>query len=163
MVNIRILRQEDISVISTAFARAPWYKPEALYHRYLHEQHNNERCVWLAFAGTVFAGYVTLVWQSRYSSFKEQNIPEIVDLNVLLEFRNQGIGAALLAIAEAKAGERAHSVGLGEGYTLTTDQHKGYTVNEVIFLTARVLRYVKPGSNVCVDDDLVLWLVKKLV
>lgn len=120
----------------------------------------------VGFCRYCLCGYVSLVWQSRYSFFKEQNIPEVVDLNVLPEFRGQGIGAALLSTAEAKASERAQSVGLGVG--LYADygsaqrlyskrgyipDGKGITYNYT---------YVKPGSNVCVDDDLILWLVKNL-
>ena len=37
-----------------------------------------------------FAGYVTLKWQSQYPSFKAQNIPEIMDLNVLPACRKIG-------------------------------------------------------------------------
>lgn len=39
-------------------------------------------------------------WQSEYAPFREKQIPEIMDLNVLPPFRNQGIGSALLETAE---------------------------------------------------------------
>ena len=46
--------------------------------------------VWLAFYEGEFAGYITLKWRSLYPSFKQQNIPEIMDLNVLPPYRNTG-------------------------------------------------------------------------
>jgi hypothetical protein len=40
-----------------------------------------------------FAGYVTLLWNSKYRPFAVRRIPEISDLNVLPVFRRQGVEA----------------------------------------------------------------------
>ena len=93
---IRLLHQDDIPLIVAAFAELGWDKPTSLYQQYLTEQETHQRCVWVAFNDGVFLGYITLKWYSEYAPFHQQNIPEIVDLNVLPKFRKQGIGDQLM-------------------------------------------------------------------
>ncbi len=71
--------------------------------------------MWVAFYTGQFAGYVTLKWVSHYQSFKDQHIPEIMDLNVLPPYRNKGIGTQLLEVAEQLAATQSPIVGLGVG------------------------------------------------
>ena len=62
-------------------------------------------------------GYVTLKLHSEYWPFQKKNIPEIKDLNVLLLYRRQGVGSALIEIAENKSREYGQWVGIGVGLT----------------------------------------------
>lgn len=89
-VFIRSLIKEDIVAISDAFNQIGWNKPVSLFEAYLKAQEAGERIVWVAHVYDQFAGYVTLKWKSLYPSFKAQNIPEIMDLNVLPSFRKMG-------------------------------------------------------------------------
>lgn len=98
----RFLSQEDIPLIVSSFTAIGWNKPTSLYQKYLKEQEDDQRCVWVAFKDNDFAGYVTLKWHSEYLSFREQHIPEVSDLNVLPKFRKQGIASELLNLAEKK-------------------------------------------------------------
>ena len=50
------------------------------------------RTVYVAFVERQFAGYLTICWTSSYEPFRRRRIPEIVDFNVLPQFRRQGIG-----------------------------------------------------------------------
>lgn len=92
--------------------------------------------------------------------------PEIVDFGVLEKYRNQGIGTALMNIAEKVAAEYADIVYLGVGL------HSGYGSAQRMYVKRG---YIPDGSGVWYndkicnpyeecknDDDLVLYLSKKL-
>src|ERR1700739_4785137 len=98
---IRALRENDPPVIAAAFAQIGWNKPEAQYRQYLGEQSAGTRTCLVAIAGGQFAGYVTVNWQPFCLGFSEQRIPEIQDLNILPQFRRQGIASRLLDHAES--------------------------------------------------------------
>lgn len=163
----RALHQEDIPLIVASFAKAHWHKPASLYEKYLKEQEKNQRSVWVAFREDAVLGYVTLNWQSDYAPFREKNIPEIMDLNVLPLYRKQGIGSTLLSMAEDTARPKSQQVGLGVGlyadYGAAQQLYikKGYTPDGR-GITSHY-QSVQPGHRVWVDDDLVLWFVKTLV
>jgi len=163
---IRLLTETDPERICAAFAAQGWDKPAALYQRYLREQADGARAVFIAECNGEFAGYVTLVWLSDYPPFHSRNIPEIVDLNVLKLFQRRGVGSALLDAAEKRAAERSPLVGIGVG--LTADYgpaqrlyvRRGYIPDGHGVFQDR--RYVAHGDRVIVDDDLALYLTKQL-
>jgi GNAT superfamily N-acetyltransferase len=114
-IQIRALIEKDIGLIYEAFNQIGWNKTVALFEGYLKEQELGARIVWVAHFKGEFAGYVTLKWQSQYPSFKAQNIPEIIDLNVLPSFRKMGIGSLLLDAAEKVALTKSPTIGIGVG------------------------------------------------
>lgn len=160
------LSAADIPFITAAFEAIGWNKPASLYEQYLQEQTAGQRFVWLAFESEEFAGYVTLKKISDYLPFREDNIPEIVDLNVLPAFRNKGIGTALLQQAEAEVRKTSFTVGIGMG--LTADYgaaqrlyiRQGY-VPDGHGATSHGAPLIY-GDKISVDDDLVLWARKKV-
>ncbi len=110
-------------------------------------------------------GYVNVYFQAGVP-FDRTGWPEIVDFGVLEIFRRRGIGTALLDTAERLAGERSDTVCLGVG------MHSGYGSAQRMYVKRG---YVPDGTGVwyqdqnlapyapCVnDDDLVLWLSKRL-
>ena len=163
---IRPITEDDPERISAAFAAQGWDKPAALYHRYLQEQSDGARAVFVAEYEGNFAGYVTLVWLSDYPAFRQRNIPEIVDLNVLKMYQRRGIASALLEAAEKRAGERSLVVGLGVG--LSSDYgpaqrlyvRRGYVPDgSGAWSRGKALQR---GDQVRVDDDLELYLTRPL-
>ena len=169
-VLIRPLIREDIVAISEAFNAISWNKPPSLFEKYLMEQELGDRLVWVAHFKGEFAGYVTLKWQSGYPSFKEQNIPEIMDLNVLPSFRKMGIGSLLLDIAEKEAATRSDTIGIGVGLYAGADG--GYGAAQRLYVKRSYIPDGKgvtynyeltvPGNSYPLDDDLVLWFTKRL-
>lgn len=165
-IEIRAFEKKDISLLVNEFARHQWHKPQSTFDLYWQEQNKNERFMWVAFQNGHVAGYVTLKWVSHYQSFKDQHIPEIMDLNVLPPYRNQGIGTRLLEGAEQLAAIRNHVVGLGVGlygdYGSAQKLYikKGYIPdgNGVTYNYQSVI----PGNSAPVDDDLVLWFTKNI-
>lgn len=207
-ISIMCLKPSHTTTIVSAFNKLGWNKPASVYEGYLKEQEAGERIVWVAFANRhgeqseaiqqnnndliassspiprndVFAGYVTLKWQSQYQSFKAQNIPEIMDLNVLPDFRKMGIGSLLLDTAEKEAAMRSATIGIGVGLyagadvSLRSDElrpdYSGYGAAQRIYVKRGYIPDGKgvtynyeptiPGNSYPLDDDLVLWFTKKL-
>ncbi|HXF90448.1 MAG TPA: GNAT family N-acetyltransferase [Candidatus Nitrosotenuis sp.] len=166
-VDIRLLTADDIAGIVQAYAAYGKKRPAKIFENYLKEQNQNKRLVWLAFDGETFAGLVTLKWQSKYKSFRDQQIPEIKDFNVLPPFRQKGIGSALLETAERAARERSPIVGLCVGlYHDYGDAQQLYVKRNYIpdgFGITYNYRYIKPGDKFDPEDALSLWFTKKLI
>jgi len=160
----RALRQEDIPLIVASFSEVNWQKPASLYEKYLREQEKNQRSVWVAFKENVVLGYVTLTEQSDYVPFREKNIPEIMDFNILPQYIRQGIGSALLAMAEDAARCKHQQVGIGVGL------YEDYGAAQQLYIKRGYIpdgrgvtyhyQHVQPDHEVKIDDDLVLWFVK---
>ncbi|TXI92910.1 MAG: GNAT family N-acetyltransferase [Neisseriales bacterium] len=166
-LKIQKLHPNHISQIVRAFSLIGWQKPASIYENYLIEQGNGCREVWVAFNKNEFVGYVTLNWQSMYQPFRHDNIPEIMDLNVLPQFQKQGVGSYLLDYAEKYAFETGKTdIGIGVGLL------QDYGAAQRLYIRMGYLpdglgitynyQQVKYNELVTVDDDLVLWLTKKL-
>ena len=115
--DIRLFDRLDIPEIAEAFEELGWNKPASQYERYLMEQVLKVRDMYIARVKGKFAGYLTICWQSSYAPFGEQQIPEIMDFNVLPKFRRQGIGSQLMDKAEEKIVNVSPIAGIGVGMT----------------------------------------------
>jgi len=163
---IRRMEQKDIPLISKAFRIIGWNKPESQYLQYYNEQLAEKRIVFLAFINEEFAGYCNIVWASKYPPFLEKQIPEISDLNVLPLFRRKGIASALMDKAEEIAFKRSDVVGIGVGL------HEDYGPAQTMYVMrgyvpdGRGITYnytpVYGGRQVCVDDNMIMWLTKTI-
>jgi GNAT superfamily N-acetyltransferase len=166
----KFLSFDDIPTIVSAFSQIGWNKSASVFEEYLKEAEAAERLAWVAFVHDQFAGYVTLKWQSQYEPFASDHIPEVMDLNVLPFFRKAGVGSMLLDIAEKEAATKSDVVGIGVGLYAGSDG--GYGSAQRLYVKrgyvpdGRGVTYnyqpTTPGSSYPLDDDLVLWLMKKL-
>lgn len=167
MFTIKELCKDYIKDIEQIFSQAPWYKSHEIFDTYYQEHIDGTRTVWVGFNNNVISGYITLKYKSSYLFFYHQNIPEIMDLNVIPQFRNQGLATQLLHHVEQYALQKGYQeIGLGVGL------YKDYGVAQRLYskkgyipdgqgITYNYL-YVIPGTYIRVEDDLVLWLSKKL-
>lgn len=119
-----------------------------------------------AWHGEDFAGYLTILWQAAYESFRMQRIPEIHDLNVIPSKRRQGVASHLMDEAERRVAERGPLVGLGVGlfadYGPAQRMYatRGYVPDGLgITYENRRLQFGEPTT---VNDALVLYLTKDL-
>lgn len=163
---IRWLEESDIKEISRAFESIGWDKPAAQYDRYFREQTNKVRDVYVAFIEGQFAGYLTICWTSNYGPFREENIPEIVDFNVLPKFRRHGIGTQLMDKAESEIAKISPFAGIGVGMHPDYGPAQRLYVKRGYIPDGRGLHYrghfPAYGEKITIGDDLALYLTKKL-
>jgi len=165
-VGIRRLLSGDAPTIASAFQALGWSKTVAQYERYAREDAQGLRTCFVAESEGQFAGYCTLLWESKYPGFRDANIPEVSDLNVLPSFRNRGIGSRLLDAVEAVAAERCAVVGLGVGLYSDYGAAQRLYVRRGYVPDGGGIMYdnspVEPGSEIRIDDDATLMLVHSL-
>ena len=165
-ITLRSLMPQDIAPMAADFAALGWNKPASQYERYLAEQEAGQRAVQMAFSGEIFCGYLTVCWQAHYRPFREANIPEIVDFNVLPVFRRLGIGSMLMDAAEQMIAQVSPLAGIGVGMTADYGAAQRLYVLRGYVPDGRGLMYeghpINYGKSLPVDDDLCLYFLKEL-
>jgi ribosomal protein S18 acetylase RimI-like enzyme len=165
-ITIRQMNENDPKVISDTFLKQGWEKPVDLYLKYLEEQKNGKRVSLVAEVEGDFAGYVNIIWQSDYPYFREHHIPEIQDFNVLVKYRRRGIGTMLMDKSEEVIGERSEISGLGVGLFSDYGAAQSLYVNRGYIPDGKGIykngEYLQYSQQVVVDDDLILFFVKRL-
>jgi GNAT superfamily N-acetyltransferase len=92
--SIRPMTREDLKIPDR------WAKPVSSIER----DFRNERMLgFVAVHGEKIIGYVGLELIAQDPDFSSRGIPEIVDLHVFQDYRNQGVGQALLKACEEQA------------------------------------------------------------
>jgi len=176
-IYIRPMRESDIDYFADAFNKLNWGDRRATLESYFTQQALQEREVLVAAisheVGThlppamgVPAGYVTLVPNATRGPFANMNIPEIMDFNVLPQYRRMGIGGRLMDDIEAIAKTKCNQVTLGVG------MYPAYGTAQRMYVKRG---YIPDGTGLwhgnknldpyedCVnDDDLNLYFIKKL-
>lgn len=165
-IALRDMVETDCQLISSAFTSQGWNKSVEIYTGYFREQNESHREVIIAEYRGEFAGYVTIVWKTKYDFFREKGIPEIKDLNVLIKYRRQGIATKLMDEAEKRISKRSKHAGLGVGL------YKDYGNAQIMYAKRGYMpdgrgvcyrdKELEPGQNVVLDDDLNLMMIKKL-
>jgi ribosomal protein S18 acetylase RimI-like enzyme len=163
---IRPLESRDIPQIAKAFEELGWNKPASQYDQYLLEQESNLRDVHVGFVENKFAGYLTISWTSDYPPFQEAKIPEIVDFNVLPQFRRQGIGTELMDKAESEIARVSSIAGIGVGITPDYGAAQRLYVLRGYIPDGRGLYYQDHhptyGEQIIMGDDPALYFTKRL-
>ncbi len=166
-LEIGTLQENQINEIVSAFKKIGWNKPDSIYKAYIKEENQNLRSIFIATIKGQFCGYVTLKWKSDYQSFSSNNIPEICDLNVLPDFRKKGIGALLIQQCENTAKNDGYTeIGLGVGLTADYGNAQRLYIRLGFIPDGHGLhskyKIANYSEKVIVDDDLVIFLRKKL-
>lgn len=143
----RVIQQatlKELPKVAEAFAPPPYNKPLSLFEEYFEEQQKEAREIYLALLDGKVIGYATIVWESPYPPFSEARIPEVKDLNVLVEHRCRGCGTDLIKHLEKRALVRGYKViGIGVGVTLD------YGAAQSLY---RSLGYVPDGRGIYPDE-----------
>lgn len=163
---LREITEEDCELISIAFQKQGWNKPIQQYQEYVEMQERKSRDVIVALLDGDFAGYLTINWVSDYGPFRSENIPEIVDFNVLMKYQRLGVGTQLMDEAERRVRTVSKSIGIGFGL------YKDYGAAQILYVKRGYVPdgrgivknsiSLKYGDQVAVDDSLVLYLTKEL-
>jgi GNAT superfamily N-acetyltransferase len=164
---LRPMTSADPAALVRAFAPLGWPGKDAdLFEGYLAAQQRGEKAIVVAVVDGCVAGYVCIDWTSTYEPFRVAGIPEIVDLNVLPEWRNQGIGTALMSTAEDAAAEHSRTVGLGVGLYADYGTAWRIYVRRGYLPDGRGVMYggraVPPGETLTLDDQAVIMMTRQL-
>ena len=163
---IRQAEQADVAWMQESFEKIGWTKPAGYFAECCRLQGAGKLILLVAERDGVYLGHCKIIWEPDYPYFKENNIPEIQDLNVLGEYRRQGIATLLMDQAERHISKRSDVVGIGFGlyrdYGAAQRMYvlRGYVPDGQGIVYKDV--YVEPGQSYPVDDDLTLGLVKRL-
>jgi GNAT superfamily N-acetyltransferase len=108
----------------------------------------------------------TVCYASSYAPFRTAGIPEIVDLNVLPQFRRRRVASRLMDAAEDHLGISNDIAGIGVGlYADYAAAHLMYPRRGYL-PDGRGVAYrgepVEPGTSVPVDDDLALMMTRRV-
>ena len=166
-VLIRDMEEADAQILYDEYTAQGWHPDIAYYHMRMRE-HAEGKCVALtAVCGGRPAGAVYLYFNADEGPFKGKGWPIIVDLSVLKKYQRHGIGGRLMDAAERIARQHADTVCLGVGvcdsYGSAQRMYvkRGYIPDGsgVWYQDKQCVQY----ETVCtVDDDLILFLYKKL-
>lgn len=164
---VRALAATDPALIAHTDGGGAWHGDPTLWQQYLAENSSGARTTWVADLGTHIIGYVSLVLDSAYPPFRAAGVPEINNLVVHQAFRGSGVGTALIgSCLDAARGLGAREVGIGVGLYADYGSAQSLYVKLGWVRDKQGITYrhrpVTPGSQVRVDDDLVLWLRKSL-
>lgn len=164
---VRQATADDAVWMQSSFdAGMGWTKPGGYFAECCRQQAAGGRVLLVAEEDHAYRGHVNVVWEPEYPPYREQQIPEIVDLNVLPAYRRQGIGTQLLDAAERLIHQRSSKAGIGFGlYASYGPAQRMYVLRGYVPDGKGIMyaaRPVEPGTTVRVDDDLVLYLVKAL-
>lgn len=164
---IQTIIPEMIELAAESFQKHHISRSVECFEKCLREQNLGKRSTFIALLEGMPVGAVHLIYRSLYPGFYENNIPEINDLIVAEPFRRMGVGTKLIQTCEASAMEQGYSsIGLGVGL------YKDYGSAQRLYPAmgyipdGKGLMYknspVPPGTQVFVDDDLIIYLVKEL-
>lgn len=166
-VSIRQAGNQDLSSLYSMLPLLGKADDPGYFERCLELQLENKRMVFIVEQGGVDAGYAILNWIPKYPPFKVHNIPEIQDLNILPQYRRNGLATQLIKFCEMRAKEKGFvQMGIGVGL------HSSYGPAQRLYYK---LGYCPDGQGINydrkpiaygefkpVDDDLCLMLYKDL-
>ncbi len=165
-ITIRQMIEPDARTIYDTYLSYGWHPNLETYERYLAEQ-NTRRTTFVAEYLGEPAGHVSLIHLPEPGECGPfEGIPSISDLCVFFHVHNHGVASRLLDVLENEAAKTSDTVCLAVGC------HSGYGAAQRLYVKRG---FVFDGSGVwwngkqleqyapCVnDDELVLWMSKKL-
>lgn len=164
LLRIRDLTADQVDDLADAFR--DWPKTRGSFVRKAARVADGSQDAMIAHLDGRIVGYTGIQWASDYPPFAAEGIPEIVDFNVLPEFRRRGFGSVLMDEAEARIAARGDLAGIGVGlYGDYGSAQRMYVKRGYIPDGRGITRdgaAIVPGSSVRIDDDTVLWFVKRL-
>lgn len=163
---IRDLQQSDAQIITDEEIAQGWDASVEKYEMRLKHQAEGRSISLVAEYNGNIAGYINIYPNSEWGAYANRGYSEIIDFGVLAKYRNNGIGSKLMDIAEQIAFSYADVVYLGVGL------HSGYGNAQRMYVKRGYIpdgsgiwykdEICKQNANYCNDDDLVLYLSKRI-
>ena len=163
----RDARADEVDHIDTTFKEMGWSKPAGYFADIVRAAAKGDLRFLIALSEEGrYVGHLKIIWQPTYPYFRENNIPEIQDLNVLPAYRRQGVATQLVAMAEEIVAKQYARIGIGFGlYADYGAAQRMYVQRDYVPIGDGAASHDKPivkGRTVPVDDELVLYMVKAL-
>ncbi len=171
MPQISELQESFIPWVKTGYEKMGWGKDEAYFETCFQQQEAGELVVLVSYDAKSYDamsyfGHLKLVWVPEYLEFRNNNIPEIKDLNVIPDMRRQGIATHLIARAESLSSTKCRAIGISVGL------HYWYGPAQRLYAKRGYLPdghgiyfnnlQVEADDSIIANDELVLHLVKEL-
>lgn len=164
-ITIRPMLKDDIEMVYEVFTEHQINKSREYLIQCWEENLSEARITLLALYEGQFAGSLHVLATSYYPYFAAEGIPEINDFNVIAPLRRHGIGNQLMEAAEKIALDKYGIVGIGVGLYASYGHAQRIYAKRGYIPDGRGIMYkekpVTPGTEVRVDDDLVLYFTKK--
>jgi GNAT superfamily N-acetyltransferase len=165
-IRVRDSSSADPSAIAAALLQADAEHRAQNLLRHLEDVAAGKREAVTALLRSQIVGYGTLNWSSKHATFRDASVPEIQDLFVVPAARRSGVGSAILQELERRAALRSAIVGVGVGlYRAYGSAQRLYAKRGYVPDGSGVWagdREAMPGTQVRLDDQLVLYLTKTL-
>ena len=164
---IRNMEEADARIFCDEYLAQGWHPELSVYQMRLKDQAEGKSVALTAVYEGHPAGSVYLYLTTHEGPFKEKGWPIIVDFNVLKKYQRKGIGSRLMDAAERIAAQYADTVCLGVGLCDSYGSAQRMYIKRGYIPDGSGVWYqdkqCKQYETVCtVDDDLVLFLSKKL-
>jgi len=164
---LRELRADDLAGIAAVDGGPAWKRDPALWAGYVADQSAERRVVLIAEEQRSVLAYGTLLWESRYASFRTAGVVDINNLVVAQHARRRGIATAMIGTFEQHARQRGCKIiGLGVGLYADYGPAQRLYVKLGYRPDGKGITYadepVPVGQTVRLDDRLVLWFMKPL-
>jgi len=167
-VTIRPMAKRDLEALDTWFGPHTEYRnPRQKWMDHLRLAKQGAQIAVVAAADDQAVGLCALLRTSGYPPFQAANVPEISNLLVAPPYRNLGIGRRLVVQLEGMARlEGYREIGLGVGLYRDYGPAQRLYAKLGYVPDGRGVTYrgfpVEPGNLYRADDDLILWLKKRL-
>ncbi|MCE7887853.1 MAG: GNAT family N-acetyltransferase [Alphaproteobacteria bacterium PRO2] len=166
-IQIRQAGYKDLDSLREMSLAMRQAKEPDYFEQQIEFQEAGERLILIAAEEGEDAGYCLLNWEPKYGYFKAHEIPEIQDLNVLPEFRRQGIATKMILYCEELAARKGcKRMGISFGL------HPGFGAAQRLYIKLGYVpdgygatydrKIVAEGEFKPIDDQLCLMLVKNL-
>lgn len=166
---IRSLHKTDIPKIVEryTFSWSTSEKTETLWDAYYQEQEDKVRTVAVIEKDGEILGYGSLLRKPESPFFAQRGIPEINAIWIDEDYRRKGLGTALIKWLEDLASQEGYNeIGIGVGL------YRNYGPAQQLYFQLGYIpdgngityksQSTVPGQSYPLDDDLILWLIKKL-
>ncbi len=166
-VKIREMRPEDAGYFAREEQAQGWHTTEEKFIAEMRDASEGRSVALTAEYKGQAAGYVSVYKNGAGGALAGKGVPEIVDFCVLQKYQRRGIGGKLMDCAESIA------AGCGDTVYLAVGLHNGYGSAQRMYVKRGYIpdgtgawykeKPVTPYDTVyTVDDDLVLYLTKRL-
>lgn len=143
-ITIRPATNDDIPALYRVAEDMEAKHEKNYFERCLAEQADDNRVLFIAEGDGRMIGYVQLIWVPGYSTFRRLGMPEIQDLNVIPDWRGQGVGGRLVDTCE----EHARQAGKTE-MGISVGLNQSYGPAQRLYVKKG---YIPDGAGICCDD-----------